>query len=59
MAFSCEYCGHKSTEIKHGGGISEKATRIVFEFNNERDLCRDLFKSDTCLFAIPEVEMEL
>lgn len=59
MAFSCDYCGHKSTEIKHGGGISEKATRIVFEFNNERDLCRDLFKSDTCSFVIPEVEMEL
>jgi len=30
MAYSCEVCGHKSTEIKQGGGISEKATKITF-----------------------------
>ena len=23
MAFSCDQCGHKSTEIKQGGGISD------------------------------------
>ena len=28
MAYSCEFCGNKSTEIKQGGGISEKATTI-------------------------------
>ena len=28
MAYSCEHCGHKSTEIKQGGGISDKATKI-------------------------------
>ena len=32
MAFICELCGYKSTEIKQGGGISEKATKITFEF---------------------------
>lgn len=31
MAFSCDTCGHKSTEIKQGGGISEKATKITFD----------------------------
>ncbi len=31
MAFNCEYCGYRNTDIKHGGGISEKATRIVFK----------------------------
>ncbi len=30
MAFSCEVCGHRSCEIKQGGGISEKATKIEF-----------------------------
>lgn len=59
MAFSCDQCGQKSTEIKQGGGVSDKATKITFKFENERDLCRDLFKSDTCLLRIPEVDMEL
>ena len=35
MAFSCEYCGNKTTEIKQGGGISEKATKITFHFKTE------------------------
>ena len=32
MAYSCELCGYKSTEIKQGGGISDKATKITFDF---------------------------
>lgn len=28
MAFACENCGYHSTEIKQGGGISDKATKI-------------------------------
>lgn len=59
MAFSCESCGHKSTEIKQGGGISEHATKIVFNVTSEDDLNRDIFKSDTCLFEIPELGLEL
>lgn len=59
MAFSCEYCGHKSTEIKQGGGVSEKATKITFDVIGDRDLCRDVFKSDTTFFSIPELGLEL
>ena len=59
MAFSCELCGHKSTEIKQGGGISENATKITFKIEKPEDLNRDVFKSDTTFFAIPEVGLEL
>lgn len=59
MAFACEVCGHRSCEIKQGGGISEKATKITFSVQKPTDVNRDLFKSDTCLFCIPEVELEL
>lgn len=59
MAFSCEYCGHKSTEIKQGGGVSEKATKITFDVIGDRDLNRDVFKSDTTFFSIPELGLEL
>lgn len=59
MAFSCEQCGHKSTEIKQGGGISKLATKITFDVKCEEDLNRDVFKSDTTYLCIPEVDLEL
>ena len=59
MAYSCDVCGHKSSEIKQGGGISEKATKLTFNFQTEEDLCRDVFKSDTCETIIPELDMTL
>jgi zinc finger protein len=59
MAFSCDFCGHKSTEIKQGGGISAKATKITFDVKTATDLNRDVFKSDTTYFEIPEIGLEL
>lgn len=59
MAFSCDYCGHRNSEIKQGGGISSKATKITFEVAKPVDLNRDVFKSDTTYFAIPELGLEL
>jgi len=59
MAFSCEKCGHKSSEIKQGGGISDKATKITFNFQHPDDLNRDIFKSDTTFLKVPELDMEL
>lgn len=59
MAFNCELCGYRNTEIKHGGGISEKATRIVFKVEKAEDMNRDVFKSDSCILAIPEVDFAM
>ena len=59
MAFSCDYCGYRNTEIKHGGGISKHATKIVFYVNSEKDLNRDIFKSDSCSLEIPEIDFEM
>ena len=59
MAFSCDVCGHKSTEIKQGGGISEKASKITFKVLNPEDINRDVFKSDTCVITIPEIDLTL
>jgi zinc finger protein len=59
MAFSCDYCGYRNTDIKHGGGISDKATRIVFKVEKPEDMNRDVFKSDSCVLAIPEVDFAM
>ena len=59
MAFTCDYCGYRSSEIKQGGGISEKAKKIIFKVTKQTDLNRDVFKSDTCILAIPEVDFAM
>lgn len=59
MAFSCDVCGHRSSEIKQGGGISDKATKIVLTALSPEDLNRDLFKSDTCVVEFPETGIRL
>jgi len=59
MCFKCDACGNKSTEIKQGGGMSEKATKMTFAVTEEVDLNRDVFKSDTALLCIPEIDLEL
>jgi len=59
MAFFCEFCGFRNSEIKQGGGISEKATRLVFSVKDVKDLNRDIYKSDTCVVAIPELEFAM
>ena len=45
--FKCDQCGYKTTEVKGGGGISEKGAKITLTVKNEEDLNRDVFKSET------------
>lgn len=44
MATTCDYCGHKSNEVKSGAGISEKGIRINLELTEPNDLNRDILK---------------
>lgn len=45
MSFSCEYCGHHSTETKNSSGVGKEALVITLNVEHEGDLKRDLFKS--------------
>lgn len=56
MAFVCDHCGYRNSEIKEGGGISDKAKKMIFTVTEAADLNRDVFKSDTAKFEIPELE---
>ena len=59
MSFSCDFCGAKSRDIKTGGEVSEKAKKITMSVDCEDDLKRDVFKSETALLQLPELEIEL
>ena len=56
--FKCDVCGYKTTGVRGGGGISEKGTRFTLSVENEDDLNRDVFKSETSKISIPEVGFE-
>ena len=44
MATSCDYCGHKTNEVKSGGGIETRGTRITLRVTDPSDLSRDVLK---------------
>ena len=44
MATSCDYCGHKTNEVKSGGGIEPVGTRITLKVTDPTDLNRDVLK---------------
>lgn len=55
IAFTCEYCLHRETEVKTGGGIPEKGRVYTINVKTIDDLNRDLFKSETAEIEIPEI----
>ena len=59
MAFVCEHCGYRNSEIKEGGGISDKAKKITLSVDSPAILNRDLYKSDTAKFSIPELDFDM
>lgn len=59
MASSCDICGYRNSELKAGGSIPIKGKKISVNVLSQKDLSRDVIKSDTSLVCIPELELEL
>lgn len=59
MASSCDSCGHRTNEVKSGGGTEELGTKITLHITDPSDMTRDVLKSETCSVLIPELEFEL
>jgi len=59
MAFTCDKCGSRSSEVKTGGGISEKGRKMTFYVENEDDMNRDLFKSESAEVTINELGLTI
>ncbi|KAK4534530.1 hypothetical protein CDCA_CDCA02G0555 [Cyanidium caldarium] len=59
IAFTCDDCGFKSSEVKPSGEVSALGRRIVLRVERPDDLSRDLIKSDTARVLVPATELEL
>jgi zinc finger protein len=53
MSDSCDVCGYKSSEIKGGGGISERGRVVTLHVSEQDDLRRDVIKADTATVRAP------
>lgn len=59
MSFECEHCGFKNNEIQSGGKIEERGVRITLKVQTERDLNRQVIKSDYTSVKIVELDFEI
>lgn len=58
FCFKCDECGYKTTDVKGGGGIADKGTKITLKVTTKEDLNRDVFKSESSKIIIPELGFE-
>lgn len=59
MSFDCEHCGYKNNEMQSAGEIEEKGVGITLQIRSEKDLNRQVVKSDYTSIKIPEVDFEI
>lgn len=59
MSLHCEHCGYKSNEVKGGGAVPAHGTNITLHVKGEKDLAREVIKSNTAGVSVPELELEL
>ncbi|KAJ1035637.1 hypothetical protein NDA18_000414 [Ustilago nuda] len=59
MSTNCENCGYKDNEVKSGSAISEQGRKLTLKVQDKEDLSRDVLKSETAGFAIPEIDLHL
>lgn len=59
MSTNCENCGYKDNEVKSGAAISAQGRKLTLKVEDKEDLSRDILKSETAGFAIPEIDLHL
>lgn len=59
VAFECEECGYRNSEIQFGGQIADQGIKVRFNVQKEKDLNREIIKSEYATIFIPEIDFEI
>jgi len=59
MSFSCDHCGLRNNEIQSGSVIQEQGVTITVTIATERDLCRQVVRSDSAAVVVPCIDLEI
>lgn len=58
-SFSCEHCGFKNNTVKSAGEIQPKGSKYTFRLETQEDFQRQVIRSDTGIFKIEDVDLEM
>lgn len=58
MAFVCDNCGHKDSEVKPSGDISDHGREWILKVMNQEDLNRDVIISGYASLKLPDIGFE-
>lgn len=59
MSTVCDDCGYRSNEVKTGGAVPEKGSRITLDVKTKEDLSRDVLKSESAALSCPELQLRV
>ena len=59
MSFFCEHCYFKNTEVQSAGEIQGKGAKYVLRMDTMPDMERQLVKSDSAIFRVDELDLEI
>ncbi|OCK97831.1 zinc finger protein-like protein zpr1, partial [Cenococcum geophilum 1.58] len=59
MSFDCPHCHFRNSEIQPAGEIRQRGIKYTLKADQEGDLNRQIVKSDTCLFRIEDIDLEI
>lgn len=59
MSFSCDHCGFENNEIQNPGKINDKGIKIKLTVSTNKDLNRQVVKSDYTSIKIPKLDFEI
>jgi zinc finger protein len=58
-SFSCDHCGWKNNTVKSAGEIQEKGAKFTFRLDTMGDFQRQIVRSDTGIFRIEDIGLEM
>jgi zinc finger protein len=59
MSTVCEHCSYRSNEVKTGGEVPAKGSRITLAVKTPEDLSRDVLKSESAALYCPELQLRV
>ncbi|MCJ1398448.1 nucleolar zinc-finger protein [Xylographa trunciseda] len=59
MSFFCEHCYFKNTEVQSAGEIQERGAKYVLKMDTLPDMERQIVKSDSAVFRVEELDLEI
>ncbi|KAK8250535.1 zinc finger protein-like protein zpr1 [Phyllosticta capitalensis] len=59
MSFDCPHCGFKNSEIQPAGEIQPRGAKYTFKLETAEDLNRQVIKSDTSVFRVEDIDLEI